>query len=71
MSAARTDERNETAERLVAAEGCGACGYATHEALKARAVADPAGERVWTEILGCLVAEHCWNPVRLAIVEHA
>ena len=55
MSAARTGERNKTAERLVAAEGCGACGYATHEALKARAVADPAGERVWTEILDTIL----------------
>ncbi len=56
MSATWTGERNEAAEKLVAAEGRGACGFATHEALKARAVADLAGERAWTEILDTIVA---------------
>lgn len=51
-----TSERNEAAEKLLAKEGCGACSFATHEALKARAVADLAGERAWTKILDTILA---------------
>ena len=51
-----TGERNEAAEKLVAAKGRSACSHATHEALKARAAADLAGERAWTEILDTIVA---------------
>ena len=56
MSPTRTSKGDSAAEKLVATWGSGACGYATHEALRARAINDQASERVWTEILDAIVS---------------
>ena len=51
-----TRETDCAAERLIATWGNGACDYAAHEALWARAIDDQASERVWTEILDAIVS---------------
>lgn len=60
-------KRNEAAEKLVAAEECGACGCATHEALNARAIPDLAGKHVWTEILDIIVALQTASDILLTL----